>query len=77
MRTRAQQALLTTAAGLARPYLRGRPSRVAKFAEDLTQLVVDRFEDRRALGQVHVIKRGKPLDGRVDAGVTGGGESRP
>jgi hypothetical protein len=35
------------------------------------------LEDGRPLGQVHVLDGGETADGRVDAGVTGGGESRP
>jgi hypothetical protein len=52
-------------------------ARVAEFAEDLAQPVVYLLEHGRLVGQVHVIERGEPADGRVDPGVTGGGESRP
>ena len=65
---RAELALLAAPAGLAR---------VAELTEDLAQPVVHFLKHRRPLGQVRVLKRGEPLDGRVDAGVTGGGESRP
>jgi hypothetical protein len=52
-------------------------ARVAELAEDLAQPVVDLLEDGGPVGQVHVVERGEPADGRVDTGVTGGGESRP
>jgi hypothetical protein len=51
--------------------------RIAEFAEDPAQPVVDFLKDGRPLGHVNVLKRGKPLDGRVDARVTRGGESWP
>jgi hypothetical protein len=70
---RAQLTLLAGPAGLAR---RG-PGAVAEFAEDLAQLVVHRGQDRRPLVEVEVIQGGQPLDGRVDPGVSGGGQSRP
>ena len=75
----AQLALLAVPAGLARAHGAGRsrPARVAELAEDLAQPVVDGLKDGRPLGQVHVLKRGEPADGRVHPGVTGGGESRP
>ena len=75
----AQLALLAVPAGLARAHGAGRsrPARVAELAEDLAQPVVDGLKDGRPLGQVHVLKRGEPADGRVDARVTGGGERRP
>jgi hypothetical protein len=38
---------------------------------------VDSLKDGGPPGEVHVLKRGEPGDGRVDARVTGGGESRP
>jgi hypothetical protein len=38
---------------------------------------VDLLKDGRPFGEVHVLKRGEPADGRVDAKVTGGGGSRP
>ena len=75
----AQLALLAVACR-ARPGARGGrpwPARVAELAEDLAQPVVDALKDGGPLGQVHVLKRGEPADGRVDARVTGGGESRP
>jgi hypothetical protein len=66
-------------AALARARGGGRrlPARVAELAEDLAQPVVDLLEDGGPVGQVHVVERGEPADGRVDTGVTGGGESRP
>jgi hypothetical protein len=66
-------------AGLARARGGGRPwpVRVAELAEDLAQPVVHPLKDGRPLGQVYVLERGEPVDGRVDARVTGGGESRP
>jgi hypothetical protein len=75
----AQLALLAAPAGLARARGAGgsRPTRVAELAEDLAQPVVDGLKDGRPLGQVHVLKRGEPADGRVHPGVTGGAESRP
>jgi hypothetical protein len=76
---RAELALLAAPAGLARAHRDGgpRPARVAELAEDLAQPVVHSLKYGRPPGQVHVLKRGEPLDGRVDPGVTGGGESRP
>ena len=53
------------------------PVRIAEFAEDLAQPVVDFLEDGRPLGDVNVLKRGEPRDGRVDAGIARRGESRP
>jgi hypothetical protein len=38
---------------------------------------VDLLEDGGAVGQVYVVEGGELADGRVDPGVTGGGESRP
>jgi hypothetical protein len=38
---------------------------------------VDFFKYGRPFGEFNVLKRGEPADGRVDARVTGGGESRP
>ena len=75
----AQLGLLAAPAGLARAHRAGRsrPARVAELAEDLAQPVVDGLKDGRPLSQVHVLKRGEPAYGRVDPGVTGGGESRP
>ena len=71
--------LLARPAGLARAHRGGRPwpARVAELAEDLAQPVVHPLKDGGPLGQVHVLKRGEPADGRVDATVTGGGERRP
>jgi hypothetical protein len=76
---RAELALLAAPARLARARRDGRPwpARVAELAEDLAQPVVHSLKHGRPLGQFHVLKRGEPLDGRVDPGVTGGGESRP
>jgi hypothetical protein len=75
----AKLALLAAPARLAgaRRIGRSRPARFAELAEDLAQPVVHCLEDGRPLGQVHVLERGETADGRVDAGVTGGGESRP
>jgi hypothetical protein len=75
----AQLALLAAPAWLARPCGDGRswPARIAQLPEDLAQPVVDCLQDHRPLGEVDVLKRGERLDGRVDAGVTGGGQSRP
>ena len=75
----AKLALLAVPAGLARPRGGGRPrpALVAELTEDLAQPVVHPFKDGRPLGQVYVLKRGEPGDGRVDARVTGGSESRP
>jgi hypothetical protein len=75
----AQLVLLAGAARLPRP--RGAagpgPGRLAQLAEDLAQLVVDLLQDGGPLSEVDVLKRGEPADGRVDARVTGGGQSRP
>jgi hypothetical protein len=38
---------------------------------------VDASEDRRPLGQVEVAERGQLGDDLVDAGITGGGQSKP
>jgi hypothetical protein len=75
----AQLVLLAAPAGLtrARGGHRPWPAGVAELAENLAQLVVYFLQDGRPLGQVHVLKRGEAADGRVDAGVTGGGGSRP
>jgi hypothetical protein len=75
----AQLALLAAPARLTRTHGAGRsrPARVAELAEDFAQPVVDGLEDGRPLGQVHVLKRGEPADGRVHPGVTGAGENRP
>ena len=35
------------------------------------------FEHRRALVEVDLVEVGKPFDGLVDPGVSGGGEGRP
>jgi hypothetical protein len=72
---------LTGPAGLARPCrsalaTRRLPSSVPELAQDLAELVVDVFKDRRPLGEVHLLDRGESRDGRVDTRVTGGGESR-
>jgi hypothetical protein len=69
----AAPARLTWASRNLRPW----PARVAELTEDLAQPVVHSLKYGRPVGQVHVLKRGEPLDGRVDPGVTGGGESRP
>jgi hypothetical protein len=71
----AELALLAGAAG-ARGGGGRLPARVAELAEDLAQPVVHFLQDGGPLGQVHVLERGKTLDGRVDPGVAGGGESR-
>jgi hypothetical protein len=78
-RARTQLVLLAWPAWLARPRGDGgsRSARVAQLAEDLAQPVVDSFEHGRPFGEFHVLKRGEPADGRVDARVTGGGQSRP
>ena len=75
----AELALLAAPARLARARRDGwpGPARVAKLAEDLAQPVVHTLKYGRPLVQVYLLKRGEPLDGRVDPGVTGGGESRP
>jgi hypothetical protein len=75
----AQLALLAGPTGLAWP--RGDsgswPAWVAELAKDLAQPVVHFLEDRRPFVEIHALKRGERLDGRVDALVTGGDESRP
>jgi hypothetical protein len=38
---------------------------------------MDLLQDGGPLSEVDVLKRGEPADGRVDARVTGGGQSRP
>jgi hypothetical protein len=38
---------------------------------------VNSIEERRPFVEIQVRERGKPADGRVDARVTGGGDSRP
>jgi hypothetical protein len=75
----AQLALVAAPAGLPRARGDGRPwpARVAKLAEDLAEPVVDFLEDGRPFGEVHVLKRGEPPDGRIDTRVTGGNWSRP
>jgi hypothetical protein len=75
----AELGLLAAPARLARARRGGGPwpARVAKLTKDLAQPVVHGLKFGWPLGQVHVLKRGEPLDGRVDPGVTGGGESRP
>jgi hypothetical protein len=53
------------------------PAGITELAEDLAQPVVHLLQDGGPVGQVHVVERGEAADGRVDPGVTGGGESRP
>jgi hypothetical protein len=76
---RTQLVLLAGAAWFTWPRGDGRSglAGVAELAEDLAQPVVDSFKHGRPFGEFHVLKRGEPADGRVDARVTGGGESRP
>ena len=61
--------LLAATAGLTgmRRVARTWPARLAELAEDLAQPVVDSLENGRPFGQVRVLKRGEPPDGRVDA----------
>jgi hypothetical protein len=79
---RAKHTLFAVPAWLTRTHLTtlavsGRSPWIAEFAEYLAQPVVDICEDGGPLGEVIVLNRGEPADGRVDTGVTGGGESWP
>jgi hypothetical protein len=56
---------------------RPRTAGLAELAEDLAQPVVYLFQDRGALVKVDLVEVGKPFDGLVDPGISGGGESRP
>jgi hypothetical protein len=61
---------MTLPAG-ALPAVRGTAS-VAEFAEDFAEPVVYCLEDGRAVGEIGVVERGEPGDGRVDPLVPGG-----
>jgi hypothetical protein len=52
------------------------PARLAELAEDVPQAAVHVLEHRGPVGEVQVVERGQPLNGRVDAGIPGGGGSR-
>jgi hypothetical protein len=62
--------------GMSGPRMSG-PHGIAEFAEDLAEPVVNRLEDGRAVGELDVVKRGKPGDGLVDPIVSSAGARVP
>jgi hypothetical protein len=77
-----QHPLLARAAGLTRASrpaggALGLAAGVAELAEDLAEPVVHLFEDGGPLVEIDLVEVGKPLDGLIDPGIPGRGESRP